>query len=395
MLRQWMAGLTFALSVMLSAAFSVAPMVAPAQEANAPGSEAEAPATAPATDKPRPGTLEDILRRQQGLKLDPERLLRRPAPPAPIPLPPQLGTLGRQSDADLWRALKSGAYARPSSDTASGKLMQTAGEEWRRLRREVILKYAPWLPAGVLGLLVLFYLIRGRIRIRGGRSGRTIPRFSMSHRIAHWFLASVFILMAISGLMILIGRPVLLPLLGHEVHSVLLSAALQGHNLFGPVFILALLIAIVRFMRGNFFQWADVKWILRGGGMLGVHAPAHHYNFGEKTWYWIVVFVGLGMAATGLLLEFPWLVETLLYHQLATILHALGAVVMIAVALGHIYIGSIGMEGALDSMLKGEVDENWAREHHDLWYEQVTGKKAVHGGGGDDTPPPAAAAEQT
>ena len=151
---------------------------------------------------------------------------------------------------------------------------------------------------------------------------------------------------------------------------------LQGHNLFGPVFILALLIVIFRFMKGNFFQWADFKWILKGGGLLGGHASSNHYNFGEKTWYWIVVLVGLVMSVTGLLLEFPWITEVIAWHQLSTILHAVGAVVMISIALGHIYVGSIGMEGSLDSMLKGEVDENWAKEHHDLWYEEVTGKPA-------------------
>jgi formate dehydrogenase subunit gamma len=213
----------------------------------------------------------------------------------------------------------------------------------------------------------------------------------MAHRIAHWFLAVSFILMAISGLIILLGRPVLAPLIGKEANAVLTSAMLQGHNLFGPVFILSLVIMIIRFMKGNFFQRADLKWILKGGGLLGGHASSNHYNFGEKTWYWVVVIVGLLMSATGLLLLFPWLTEVLAWHQLSTVLHAGGAILMISFALGHAYVGSIGMEGSLDSMLRGEVDENWAREHHDLWYEEVTGKPAGHDA--DGASPEAAATE--
>ena len=319
--------------------------------------------------------------------------------------------LGGESDADIWRYLKGGGAGDPSrigatplpmapgrpenvaetfwseitaqstdatSNSGAPRVMQVLGEEWRLLRRDVILPYSGWVLAGVLTLIVLFGLLRGRIMIRGGRSGKTIPRFSMAHRIAHWFLAASFILMAISGLIILLGRPLLVPVIGKDANAVLTSAMLQGHNLFGPVFILSLLIVIFKFMKGNFFQWADAKWIAKGGGLLYGHASSHHYNFGEKTWYWVVVIVGLIMSATGMLLLFPWVTDVLAWHQLSTILHAGGAVLMIAFAMGHAYVGSIGMEGSLDSMLRGEVDENWAKEHHDLWYEEVTGNKVTH-----------------
>lgn len=323
--------------------------------------------------------------------------------------------LGEESDADIWRYLKDGGHGAPVhmpgdaplpatpghpqnlldiflseitapetdavSQSGNPRVMQILGEEWRLIRRNYILPYAGWVIVGVAGAIALFYLIRGPIRIRHGRSGTYIPRFSMSHRIAHWFLAGSFILMAISGLIILLGRPVLMPLIGKEANAVLASAALQGHNLFGPVFIVSLVLVIIRFMKGNFFQWADFKWIIKGGGLLGGHASSNHYNFGEKTWYWVVVIVGLMMATTGLLLEFPWVTDVLAWHQLATILHAGGAILMISFAMGHAYVGTLGMEGSIDSMLRGEVDENWAKEHHDLWYEEVTGKPATH----DDT----------
>ncbi|MDU8929362.1 formate dehydrogenase subunit gamma [Alisedimentitalea sp. MJ-SS2] len=330
--------------------------------------------------------------------------------------------LGSQSDADIWRQLKQGGIGTPSASgdiplpmapgrpdnvaetfwkeitapardasatSGTPRVMQVLGEEWRLLRRDYILPYAGWVLVAVLALIALFGIVRGRIKIRDGRSGKYIFRFSMAHRIAHWFLAASFILMAISGLVILLGRPVLVPLIGKDANAVLTSAMLQGHNLFGPVFILSLLIVIFKFMKGNFFQWADAKWIAKGGGLLWGHASSHHYNFGEKTWYWVVVIVGLIMSATGMLLLFPWITDVLAWHQLSTVLHAGGAILMIAFALGHAYVGSIGMEGSLDSMLRGEVDENWAKEHHDLWYEEVTGKKVTH----EDEPEAAETAE--
>lgn len=362
------------LALILTVLFTVS---APAQDTAAPADARAATGGAQ--------TLEDILARQRGLGLSGDYSLPRPgadtaAPPTHGTVP-QLGTRGLASDSDIWRQLRDGARFTPSSSTAKNQLMQVMGDDWRLIRRTYILAYSPWILLGVICLIALFYLVRGPIRIAGGRSGKTIPRFSMSHRIAHWFLAGSFILMGVSGLIILLGRPLLMPLVGKEVNAVLTSAALQGHNLFGPVFILSLLIVIVRFMRGNFFQLADLKWILKGGGLLGGHASSHHYNFGEKTWYWVVVFVGLMMSATGMLLLFPWLTETLAYHQAATVLHAGGAILMICFALGHAYVGTIGMEGSIDSMLRGEVDENWAKEHHDLWYQDVTGKPAGHDAG--------------
>ena len=186
-------------------------------------------------------------------------------------------------------------------------------------------------------------------------------------------------MLSISGLILLLGRTILAPLTGKGIHSIFASAALQGHNLFGPLFIIALVWIILMLGRGNLFRWVDVKWILKGGGLLGSHASAGHYNFGEKFWFWLVVFGGSTMAVTGMLLEFPWLFGNLQLLQLSTILHAIGAVGLISVAFGHIYIGTLGMEGALESMTTGDVDVVWAKEHHDLWYEEVTGEKVTHG----------------
>ncbi len=288
--------------------------------------------------------------------------------------------LGNLSDSDIWRDFRGGDPVNIDDiirGPIEGQMMTRSGQLWREIREDYIRKYAGWFPVGVIAILALFYLIRGKMRIKGGLSGKTIARFNLNQRVAHWFMASIFILLAISGLIILLGRPVILPLLGPQANAIMTSAAMQGHNLFGPLFVVALLWMFIKFIRGNFFQIVDFKWIFKLGGMFGGHVSSRQFNFGEKTWFWMVILIGLVMSATGIALEFPWLFEDLRILQASTILHAVGAIALISVSIGHIYIGTIGMEGSLDSMLKGEVDENWAKEHHDLWYEEVTGKSAT------------------
>ena len=305
------------------------------------------------------------------------------APGNAVNLEPEDGppnTLGTRSDAEIWDDFRGGNPRNLLAPQPEGTVMTTTGQQWRVIRERLIVKYAGWFPVGVIVILALYFLVKGRMPIKGGRSGKTVPRFTLIHRIAHWFMASVFMILGLSGLIILLGRPVIVPLLGHEANSVLTSAALQGHNLFGPLFIIALIWMFVKFVRGNFFQLVDFKWILKLGGLFGGHVSSSQFNFGEKSWFWLLILVGIVMSITGLALEFPWFVEDLRWLQLSTILHGVGAITLISVALGHIYMGTVGVEGAIDSMLIGEVDENWAKEHHDLWYEEVTGKSATDEG---------------
>jgi len=284
--------------------------------------------------------------------------------------------LGDVSDTEIWDQFRGGDPANLLGPALDGQAMTTTGQQWRMVRENLIRKYLGWLPLIVIGLLAVFYLIRGPMRISAGRSGKTIPRFSHNARLAHWFMAAVFIILGLTGLIILLGRPVIAPYLGLQANSILTSAAMQGHNLFGPLFIVALVWLFIKFVRGNFFQLVDLKWIFKLGGFFGSHVSSRQFNFGEKSWFWMVILGGIVISATGILLLFPWLVDDIRWLQLSTIFHALAAVVLIAVAFGHVYVGTIGMEGSIDSMLKGEVDENWAKEHHDLWYEEVTGKSA-------------------
>ncbi|MEW5963751.1 MAG: formate dehydrogenase subunit gamma [Pseudomonadota bacterium] len=289
----------------------------------------------------------------------------------PVGFAPAAKKLGHDSTTDLWRGVREGQGGNvvfPSRE--AGILIQSEGEDWRVRRNEIVARYGGQILLGILGLLAVYFLVRGRIRISGGRSGRVIPRFTLGQRIAHWMVAALFVLLGVSGLILLFGKSVLMPVIGKEAFALVASASLQGHNLFGPIFIPAILALFVLFLRGNGYGLVDLKWLVKGGGLFGGHASSHKYNFGEKTWFWLSVALGIVLSASGVVLLFPDALADRALAQLANLAHAISAVLFIGVGLGHAYLGTIGMEGALEGMARGTVDENWAKDHHDLWYEE-------------------------
>lgn len=293
-------------------------------------------------------------------------LLMLLALPAGAETPPG-GALGKDSDADVWRQVRQGqAFSLGGTTSGTPVLVQSEGAAWRALRNGPISTYGGWLLVLAVAGVGLFYLLRGRVRL-ARRSGRTIPRFTHAERAAHWFVAATFILLAASGLMILFGKYVLQPVIGVGAFAVVASAALQGHNLFGPLFAAGIVVMFVLYLKDNGPRAADVAWVLKGGLFFKGHVSSWKFNFGEKTWFWISSLGGFALAASGLLLDFPGLAQTVQQLQLAHIVHAVAAVVVIAASFGHMYLGTVGVEGALEGMTTGRVDEAWALEHHDLW----------------------------
>ena len=291
-------------------------------------------------------------------------------------------SLGNTSDADLWRAVRAGQPATISiPDREAAVLIQSEGENWRNIRNGPISTIGGWLLIGVIVLICLYFAIRGRIRIEGGRSGILIPRFTQMQRVGHWFVAALFILLGLTGLTLLYGRYGLPYLIGKEGFAVLASASLQAHNLFGPLFMASLIVLFFTFLKGNIISRVDIVWMAKLGGFFGGHASSRFYNFGEKNWFWMSISLGLILSFSGILLNFPGLMEDRYIQQLAHISHAISALIFIAVGLGHIYLGVFGVEGAVEGMTTGAVDANWAKEHHDLWYEEVMAEKAAESGG--------------
>ncbi len=254
------------------------------------------------------------------------------------------------------------------SGVETGVLINATGDRWRHFRMQQLIPIGGYLLAGVVLSLLAFYLIRGRVPVEGGMSDRKLLRYTSYERMIHWFIATLFLFLAITGLILMFGRSLLIPLFGKEGFSILASAAKEGHNLMGPLFLLALVLVFLQFVRRNIYQKGDLSWLLRGGGIIGKkHVPSNFFNMGEKTMFWLLVFVGGLIGISGLVLVFPILGQGREIMALAHVGHAVGAVFMLMVILGHIYIGSVGMEGAIEGMKTGYCDLNWAKEHHDLW----------------------------
>jgi formate dehydrogenase subunit gamma len=264
-------------------------------------------------------------------------------------------------------------------DTKSYTIEQPAGRDWRHFH-EVTLR---WIGAiailGVLGLLVIFYLMRGMVRIESGRSGRTIVRFNAAERFVHWMTATCFVILALSGLNITFGKPLLLPLMSPQAFTAWSEWAKYAHNYLSFPFTLGVILIFLMWIAGNIPNRVDVDWFRRGGGMVRHdHPPAYRFNGGQKLIYWIVVLGGGAIAVSGYLLIFPFYGTDIQTMQNAEMAHGIIAMLFIAAMLGHIYIGTIGMEGAFEAMGQGAVDVNWAKEHHNLWLEEVNARSQPH-----------------
>lgn len=303
------------------------------------------------------------------------------------------GSLGNSSDAELWRAIRSG----------EGGLITAEGSSWRALRNGPLSTYAVWALTGSLIVLALFYIARGRIMISKGRGTETLQRFTSFERFGHWLTAGSFIALAITGLNIMYGRYVLLPIIGPEAFSALSIGAKWIHNWIAFAFMVGLVLIFVMWVRHNIPNMLDVQWFLKGGGLFGGgHPPAKKFNGGQKIIFWLTILGGASLSLSGWALLDPFTttmfadtfgllnvfglglptdLTPMQEMQYAQLWHAMMSTFMIAVIIAHIYIGSLGMEGAFDAMGSGQVDLNWAKDHHSLWVEEVQEAENACAGG--------------
>ena len=346
-------------------------------------------------------TLQDILDRQAQIPVDANDYRRTQIgdPAIAAPTEDQLGTLGGASDADLWRAFRFGEVdlSVSSRTAAADVVMQDSGMRWLEFREGPLKNYGGYLILAMLGVLLLFYILRGRIRIEGEKTGTTVERFKPLERFGHWLLASSFIVLAITGLASLFGRVALIPIFGKEAFSAYAWVGKWVHNNISWAFMLALVWVFLFWVIHNLPSRTDINWILKGGGLFSKHShpPAKKFNAGQKLIFWSVIILGGSISVSGLSLLFPFefhlfehtfgvlnnfgfdLPTTLMPHeemQLAMLWHAIVSFVLIAIIIAHIYIGSIGMEGAYDAMGTGQVEKQWAKEHHSIWFEEVEAK---------------------
>ena len=276
-------------------------------------------------------------------------------------------------------ALEASVLIQPKQQFPLQARATTAGEAWRLYRNGPLTHIGGWLLLAAVGGIALLYFVVGPLRLKLPRTGRLIERFTSVERIAHWSTAITFLLLAASGLTIMFGKYVMMPVFGHALFGWLAYLCKNVHNFVGPIFTVSIIVTFIVFVKDNFPAKEDLQWLLTAGGAIGKkHPHAGRFNAGEKLWFWGgVVFLSLIVSASGLVLDM--LVPGVIYSrgnmQIAEVIHVIAAVLVTAMSFGHIYLGSLGMEGALEAMTTGYVDDEWAKEHHDLWYDDVQSGK--------------------
>ena len=280
--------------------------------------------------------------------------------------------------ADFWRSVRQGTPAYASTPSPGHTvLIQNGGENWRVIRNGFILPFAQWILALAMVALGLFYLFTGGEKLEQPRSGILIERYTGGERVLHWYTAALFIVMGLTGLTLLLGRLFLMPVFGRQLISGLLGTAKILHNYCGPLLLAGFVLEAAVWVRFNIPQKSDWAWFRNMGGLIGRKGgPRPHVgkvNAGQKAWFWLVVVFGAIVGCTGILLDFPIWGQTRFTMQASHVVHAAFGVLFLGASLGHIYMGSIGSEGAFEGIWKGSVDAVWAKQHADLWYAEKMG----------------------
>ncbi|MFZ6772633.1 formate dehydrogenase subunit gamma [Undibacterium sp. SXout7W] len=370
-----MKALLLAMTLALASQFSVAQQ-ADAGSKDAQGQPAQnLSATAPAPSAmPAPSTAAilpgvesvDILKQNQA-----ERSQTQPGNMAPVFRSVADGTKHYSS----LPALEAGVLIQGKTQFPGQNRATTAGEAWRQYRNGPLTMIGGTLLLVALAAVAAMYFFRGQIKLDGPRTGRLIERFTPTERTLHWSMAISFVTLAVSGGIILFGKHILLPFFGLTLFGWLAFLCKNIHNFVGPVFTVSIILFFIQFVRDNLPDASDIKWLSKMGGLMnGEHVSSHRFNAGEKIVFWgVVVSLGLVISASGFVLDMliPGFEYSRAYMQIASVVHVIAAVLAASAVIGHIYLGTVGMEGAYESMRTGYVDDVWAKEHHDLWYADI------------------------
>ena len=283
------------------------------------------------------------------------------------------------NNAPVWRDVRKEGQEHYTSikGRETGVLIQTLGETWRELRNSWIVPIAGWFFVVFACVLGLYYRMRGPWKLRAKPTGRLIERFTPIERVAHWSLAISFCILGVSGLIMMTGKYVLLPVIGYTLFGWLADLAKNLHNLVGPLFVLSIVFFVVLFVKEALPRAGDLRWLIKAGGWLtGEDIPSHKMNAGQKMWFWGgVVALSSILGVTGLIMDFPNFDQTRSTMIIMNIIHSIAAGLIMALSLYHIYMGTIGVEHAYKGMRFGYVDETYAKEHHELWYEDIKAGK--------------------
>src|SRR5687768_15353513 len=281
------------------------------------------------------------------------------------------------NNAPVWREVRQGQSPYTNS-TVKGRetevLVQSWGETWRQIRNGPVTFWGGWLVVLVLVAILAFYFVFGPVKLHGRPTGRLIRRFSTVDQVVHWAVAISFCVLGLSGLIMLFGKHVLLPVIGYTLFAWLASLSKNLHNFIAPLFMVSVVAMIVLYIRHNLPKSYDFQFLANAWNVMarGKHVPSGKFNAGEKVWFWGgVVVLSVAVSWTGLILLFPNFDQTRAAMQEAWIWHATAALLYIAISFGHMYLGTIGLEGSYQAMRTGYVDEVWAKEHHEYWYNEM------------------------
>ncbi len=275
---------------------------------------------------------------------------------------------------EFWEAVRRNNQAVKSQvDSADGgTLIYTDGMAWLKFRSELLMPYFGYILGGTLLAILIFWLLRRSIGIPGGESGIRVQRTVTYERVVHWTMTISFILLAITGFIVLYGRTMLIPIIGAEPYALTAAASKSAHNLFGLIFPVTIILMFLQFVGRNLYARGDFTWLAKGGGIVtDSHQSAGYFNMGEKILFWLVMLFGIVISVSGLILYFPVFEFSRADMILAYKTHGVIAGAYVILITGHVYLAIVGVKGTLSSMTDGTVDENWAKAHHDRWYEEI------------------------
>lgn len=289
------------------------------------------------------------------------------------------------NNAPVWRDVRGGDNPYQTTQVRgveSVVLVQSEGETWRQVRNGLVTVYGGWILVAIMAVIGAYYSWKGPIKLHEKPTGRQLLRFGAWDRMVHWAVAISFILLAVTGVIILFGKYILLPVIGYTLFAWLAILAKNVHNFVGPVFAFCTVLMFITYVKDNFPKAHDLKWLAKFGGLFsGEHVPSARFNAGEKVWFWLgVTLMGIVVSVSGFILNFPNFEQGRELMQQANVVHAVAAVLFLVMALSHIYLGTIGVEGAYQAMRTGYVDETWAKEHHEYWYQEAVSEKKSGGG---------------
>ncbi len=277
----------------------------------------------------------------------------------------------------LWEAVRKNNLPISSQvDSGGAGAIHTDGMKWQKFRSQQLVPKIAYAAGATLLLIFLFWIIKRPIPIPGGESGQRIQRTSVYERVIHWILAGNFILMAVTGFIILYGRSLIIPYLGIETYGMIAAASKTTHSLFGLIFPISIVLMFLKFVRRNLYERGDLTWLMKGGGMLSKsHPSAGFFNMGEKVLFWLVILFGTLISVSGLIMVFQLFEFTRTEMIITNTLHGVVAACFVFLIFGHIYFAAIGVKGTISAMTDGSVDKNWAKAHHDRWYEKAQSVK--------------------